>query len=358
MRALYDHLSNATPETSSRIAASLAELRLEIARIGCVRRPTGRILLELACHVACMLGGAALFLASSRFAVEALGVLLSAWGCIGIASNSHTSSHYATSASRRINEALTFFGYSFCLGLSALFWWSDHAEHHAAPNVPGRDDDFDYAPIFSVDAAVVEQAGPPRRWYYGNLQRFLLPPALFFMGFNLQRRGVGWLWQNRGRARQRWWIDVLLLAAHAAVFLVLPARLFGITPVIEFYTLRMFILGWGLFAILAPAHFPQEAALVAPEMADGLGYAELQTITTVNYSGGRLLAWISSGLGYQIEHHLFPGVGHPHYARISPLIQDFCRRNHLPYRSYPFAEALGRSWHVFRHPKRALVRHL
>ena len=300
-----------------------------------------------------MFGGAALYLTNPSWVVKAVGLLASAFGCVGIASNSHTSSHYGTSSRRWVNEALTFFGYSFCLGLSALFWWNDHNEHHAAPNVRGLDDDFDYAPLFSIDAAEVARATGVKRWYFENLQPYLLLPAVSLMGFNLQRRGVTALFGPARNSRGRWAgrIDITLLVLHVLILLVLPSLYFGPAAVLGFYGLRMLFVGVGLFSILAPAHFPHGAAILDQDEASGLSHCELQTVTTINYVGGPMLRFVTSGLGYQIEHHLFPEIGHSHYKEMAPVVERFCKANDLPYRTYRFPRALKESFRVFMSPK-------
>lgn len=342
-----------TVKAPSSLSRPLGDLRREFARRGWTRKPTARVIAELAGHLAFMLGGAALYLMVPGWPAKLCGLAVSAFGCVGIASNSHTSSHYGTSSRRTLNEALTFFGYGFCLGLSSLFWWSDHNEHHAAPNVRGLDDDFDYAPLFTIDAEEISRAPRWKRWYYRRLQALMLLPAVSLMGFNLQRRGVTVLCGPRRYSRGKWaWrIDVCMLALHVLVLLVLPSLYFGAGPVLTFYALRMLLVGIGLFSILAPAHFPKEATLLGQEDAREMSHCELQTATTINYVGGPVLRWITSGLGYQIEHHLFPEISHTYYREMAPVVQAFCEENGLQYRTYSFPKALRESLQVFRVPK-------
>ncbi len=333
------------------IAISLAELRREMVRQGLTRKATARILFELAVHVSCVLVGGWMFLATPYLLLHIAGIFLSAWGCVGIASNSHTSSHYGTSSHRWVNEALTFFGYAFCLGLSARYWWADHRDHHNAPNVIGLDDDFDYAPLFTIDATTIAQARGWKLWYYQKVQAILFPCAVLLLGFNMQRRAIGWLYRNRKGAWGPTLLDASLIAAHFAVFIALPAAFFGLPNVLLFYCLRMLVEGAGLFAILSPAHFPADAYILTQAAARGLGHCELQTFTTLDYSGGWLLRWITSGLGYQIEHHLFPEISHTNYPAVTPLVRAFCEANQLPHRTYPFPKAISEALRVFREPK-------
>jgi fatty acid desaturase len=79
--------------------------------------------------------------------------------------------------------------------------------------------------------------------------------------------------------------------------------------------------------------------------------ALLQTSTTLNFRGGWLARLVCSGLDYQIEHHLFPGIPHTSYRKMSPLVRRFCLEHGLPYRSLPWGKALWESWMVLRNPQ-------
>jgi hypothetical protein len=89
----------------------------------------------------------------------------------------HTSSHYATSERRWVNEALTFFGYPFFLGLSATFWWNKHVVVHPAPNVIDVDDDADFMPWLALTDRDLGRTGSWRR-FYQHLQWWLFPIVL------------------------------------------------------------------------------------------------------------------------------------------------------------------------------------
>ena len=88
----------------------LAQLRQEIALRGWHRKATGRVVFELCIHVALTIGGIALFVATGRLPVRAAGLWLATLGTMGVATNSHTSSHYATSNKAWVNELLSYFG--------------------------------------------------------------------------------------------------------------------------------------------------------------------------------------------------------------------------------------------------------
>ena len=142
-------------------------------------------------HVVLAVGGLVVFFASENLAVRIIGLLVSTAGSMGVGTNTHTSSHYATSERRWVNEALTFFGYPFFLGLSATFWWNKHVVvHHPAPNVIDVDDDADFMPWLALTDRDLGRAGTWRRFYYQHLQWWLFPIVLAGNGFNMGRAGL------------------------------------------------------------------------------------------------------------------------------------------------------------------------
>jgi len=151
--------------------------------------------------------------------------LISTAAAMSVATNTHTSSHYATSARRWVNEFLTFFGYPLFLGLSACHWWRQHVVlHHPAPNVIGTDNDVDLEPWFARTRDEVERSTGLRRIYYEKLQWLVFPFAVAFIGFNMQASGwralVAGL-RGAGRSRQHW-IDLSAMLLHYVVWLAIP----------------------------------------------------------------------------------------------------------------------------------------
>lgn len=59
-----------------------------------------------------------------------------------------------------------------------------------------------------------------------------------------------------------------------------------------------------------------------------------QVVSSCNV-GGAILATFNGGLNYQIEHHLFPRISHTHYAKIAPIVREFCKKKGIPYVHFP-----------------------
>lgn len=327
----------------------LSSLRAEVRRRGLLEKATGRIVAELAAHAVIAIAGIGLLIAARDPWLFALGLLTATVGSLGVATNTHGSSHYATSDRRWVNELLTYVGYPCFLQLSATYWRRKHViVHHHHPNVAGVDDDIDLAPWFVLTVDDYRRAGALRRCYH-RVQWLLVPLAIAAIGFNMHLAG----WRHLLRAlmspserRPAHWIDVACMVLHVLVWIVLPMYLVGAPRALTVYTVRIAALSVALFCVLAPAHFPIEASCLRAGSDDD-DFVWRQTATTVNYSGGSLGAALCSGLQYQIEHHLFPSVSHVHYPKLQPLVREFCLVNGYPYRVLPWPEAIWKSLRVF-----------
>src|SRR5438045_6079714 len=86
------------------------ELMQLVRERGWDQKVPGRILAELALHLTLHLGGMAVFIFADNLLLRAVAMFISIYGGLGVATNTHTSSHHATSHSRSLNKALTYFG--------------------------------------------------------------------------------------------------------------------------------------------------------------------------------------------------------------------------------------------------------
>jgi linoleoyl-CoA desaturase len=335
-----------------------AVLRDELQARGWARKRPARVVTELLLHLAVTGAGIAVIVMTDTLLARVAGLALSVLGSIGVGSNSHTSSHYATSDRRWVNETLTYFGLPFFLQLSATYWWHKHvARHHRTPNVVGLDGDIDFRPWFVVTMdEPVWGASALRRRYY-SLQWLVVPFAISLNGFCSQL----WGWRHLvevladpRRRRRAHFIDLALLLLHWVVWVVLPAAYVAVGDVVTFYVARHILLGYGFFVVLAPAHFPAEAVCVRSPGRER-DFVRLQTATTVNFRTGPIGRFICSGLDYQIEHHLFPQVSHVNYPALSRLVREYCEREGYPYRTLGWGEGVWKSLLIFHRPKPVAV---
>lgn len=336
----------------------LAALRARVTAHGWYRRAPGRVLGELACHLLLACGGSVAFFLCDHFLLRVLALLVSVGGSIGVGTNTHTSSHYATSNRRWVNEALTYLGHPLFLQLSATYWWHKHTvRHHPNPNLVGVDTDIDFSPWFALTDREVAHSSGRRRAYY-RLQWLVVPFAIAANGPNVYAYSWRHVLRRLGDARQRklmHWLDLSLLLLHWAIWVGLPLAFYPAADVLGFYGVRLILLGYAFFCILAPGHFPAEAVCLEPTPGTRRGdFCLRQTVATVNFCTGRIGRFLCSGLEYQIEHHLFPGVSHVFYPKMSRLVEAFCRERGYPYRTLGWLEAIHKSFLVFRRPKQVV----
>jgi fatty acid desaturase len=339
----------------------LTQLNREFAALGFQRKPVGALMLQLAALVTMSVGGMAVFVLAHPLPARLAGLLAMAMGNLGITTHGHSSSHNGCSDRLWINRALTFFSYGLVFGTSSMWWRHKHvAVHHVTPNVIGLDDDVDLLPWFALTREGYESGSPGWRWYYRH-QWAVLPVALGLTTLNMMRKSCIFLVRElRDPARRTplHWVDLGVLATHYSLFLVVPLLWYPVGSVVGFFLPSSALLGYSVFATAAPAHFPAEASFLSSEgYRDRAAYRKhsdyllLQTVATLNFRSGPVGRFLCCGSDFQIEHHLFPGISHLYYPRMSPILRRFCDDNGYPYRTIGWWEGIWKSLAVFRDPK-------
>ncbi|MCB9797857.1 MAG: fatty acid desaturase [Alphaproteobacteria bacterium] len=333
-------------------AEALASLRAEMRERGLFTRPATPILLAYGAHLLLAVGGALMIALLSNPWTQLLGLLLSSLGMVGIGTVGHTASHQAAFSSKRWNKALFYLSYPLMLQVSANYWHFSHVvRHHPAPNVVGLDADCDLRPVFAVTEEHLDDVLPLfRRWPV--LQGLALPFVLPFNGFSIQAQS--WsrlLWTIRHAPSHAAWADLACMLTHLALNVLVPMLFFAPLAVLGVYAARVSLAGMGLFAVLAPGHFPAEAATLSADQRKAGDFYLRQAATTVSFRTGWLGRFLCSGLEHQVEHHMFPSVSHVHLGRLQPMIEDFCAARGIPYTRMGWGEAVLKSWWVFFRPK-------
>jgi acyl-lipid (7-3)-desaturase (Delta-4 desaturase) len=131
----------------------------------------------------------------------------------------------------------------------------------------------------------------------------------------------------------RWMVLPYLLVPSFSTFL-------GIAPMFMtggFYLAFFFVISHNFVGVHMFDSSPAAAAAAAAATASVPSSSPMkdsflynQVISSCNV-GGSLLAMFNGGLNYQIEHHLFPRISHTHYAKIAPIVREFCKKKGIPY---------------------------
>jgi fatty acid desaturase len=296
-------------------------------------------------HIVTMLGGIAAFLLVDSLWLEVAALIVSTYGALGVSTSGHCASHNTLTGNRKVDRIFSIVGYSLLLGIAEAYWRHKHLRvHHSEPNNIEIDDDIDLKPWFVLTHEDMAQSRGWRRQMH-RIQHWILPFALMLNGLNVQQTALRFL-VNELRGRKKWtmfhWADIGCLAAHVTVFLIIPAFMWPVAGVVAFYVLRMMLGGYAMFAAFAPAHFPEEAIFVKSDGKE-LGLISRHLYTTVNFRTGLLGRLVCSGVQYQIEHHLLPDANQHRHARVSEIVEQFCREHGLPYRTLGWWEGIVKS---------------
>jgi linoleoyl-CoA desaturase len=250
----------------------------------------------------------------------------------------HDGSHGAFSKRPLINRlaaaALDF------LGASSYIWRHKHnVLHHTYTNVDGVDDDIDAAPFLRLAPT------QPLRWYH-RYQIFYFPVlmGLFFTtkwavfdDFATATKGrIG----SQRIPRPRGW-ELAQMIAGKITFVtwafVVPMMFHSVLPVLICYTLLAFVWGMTLGLVFQLAHAVEETEFSdsAAGPAVARPWIEHQLATTANFAmRNPVVTWYVGGLNFQVEHHLFPRIGHRHYPALAPIVAEAARAHGAPYHAH------------------------
>jgi fatty acid desaturase len=92
------------------------------------------------------------------------------------------------------------------------------------------------------------------------------------------------------------------------------------------------------YVVIVCGHFTDGAEKFTPSVLEGETKPEWylrQMLGTANFRAGRVLAFMSGNLCYQIEHHLFPNLPSNRYPEIAERVRALCVAYDLPYTTGP-----------------------
>jgi fatty acid desaturase len=92
------------------------------------------------------------------------------------------------------------------------------------------------------------------------------------------------------------------------------------------------------YVVIVCGHFTDGAEKFTPSVLEGETKPEWylrQMLGTANFRAGRVLAFMSGNLCYQIEHHLFPNLPSNRYPDVAERVRTLCITYDLPYTTGP-----------------------
>ena len=251
----------------------------------------------------------------------------------------HDGNHGAVSRSRWVNR-LHAASLDAVGGSSYLWHFKHNVIHHSFTNVDGVDDDID------AGAALRMSEGQPRRWFHRFQHLYAVPLYALFFASKWVFLDDFLTWARGSICGQRFprprGLDAVQLLAGKLFYgvwaLGVPLLFHPPVAVLAAYLLVMAVVGVTLALVFQLAHVVEETTFVPTPEGGELerSFVEHQVATTADFApGNRIVTWYVAGLNYQIEHHLFPKVGHRHYPALSRIVKELCAERGIVYHCHP-----------------------
>lgn len=261
----------------------------------------------------------------------------------------HDANHGAMSSNRRVNAMVAVLA-SAVLGASRYLWNFKHnVLHHRLTNIHTWDDDLETRGFLRLTP---QQGWKPRY----NGQHLFVVILYAVNAFELVFI-KDWVQYFTLRINQHQRIPPMSVpektefwlgkAFYLAVFVALPFAILPAGRVVVGFLIYQFTLGLSLALVFSMAHQVESVDFPSPQGAPPTideEWGAHQMRTTANFANRNLgWNWYSGGLNHQIEHHLFPGMSHTHYAAIGPVIRSTADEFGLPYNHFETYGAALRS---------------
>ena len=278
--------------------------------------------------------------------------LLMGMGMSGIGTSvMHDANHGTYSPNKKVNSFISHI--LEVIGGYTVTWRIQHnILHHTYTNVAGLDED--------IDSIVLLRLSPNQPWHWFHRYQYLYAWFFYMMMTLFWMTAKDYMQVIRYKQH-----DLLVkqkVSLGQAIFRITLYKLFYFTYIIVlpilfsgmswYYVIIGFLLmhftgGLFLSCIFQPSHVMETSAFSLPVEQDGRKrmedtWAAHEVLNTTNFAPrNRLLSWFIGGLNYQIEHHLFTGICHVHYRRLSPIVKSTTAEFGLPYHVQPtFRKAL------------------
>ena len=221
-------------------------------------------------------------------------------------------------------------------GSSHLWRWKHVVLHHTYVNITGHDTD--------IDLGLLARLTPHQpRLPYHRWQHLYLWPLYGLLAIKWQllddfRKLISGRISNQPFPGPKGRELVIFIAGKAIFFTLafgIPLLFHSIGVVLLYYGIAGLVAGMALSVVFQVAHCVEEAEFPLPREETGRvehAWAIHQAETTVDFARrSRVVAWLTGGLNFQIEHHLFPQLCHVNYPAISKLVEETCREFGIKY---------------------------
>jgi linoleoyl-CoA desaturase len=264
----------------------------------------------------------------------------------------HDAGHGAISPRRRVNAMLAL-SLDLC-GINSFMWRQlHHRAHHYCINVEGRDEALTGRGLlrFTPTASF-------HPWQRGQHLYALAAYALYSLDYVTSKDLRCFIRPTFGRVGEerpplRAWLGLVGWKLFYFGYLIgAPILAGGRDPLLVglAFVLAHALVGITVVLVFQVTHVVDGAAFpTGGDPAEGFVDHVLATTQDVATRAGAF-GWLVGGLNHHVIHHLFPGICHIHFDRLTPLVAEAAQRHGLAYREAATFSA-GIRGH-FRHLRR------
>lgn len=259
----------------------------------------------------------------------------------------HDANHGACSKTPWVND-LFGLGADF-IGGSKWLWMEQHWTHHSYTNHATKDpDSFGAEPMLLFNDYPAGHAA--RKWFHrfqAFFYTFVLAGYWVSSVFNpqvidLRQRGAEFVGikmeSDFVKSRRKYAVALRLL--YIFVNIVLPFRNSGFNWSTFGHIMLMGVSeSLALSVLFSLSHNFENAdrdpTAEARKGNDPVCWFKSQVETSCTY-GGHISGYLTGGLNFQVEHHLFPRMSSGWYPYIAPKVREICAKHNVQYVYYPW----------------------
>ena len=260
----------------------------------------------------------------------------------------HDAAHHCVSGNRIVDSIL--FQLIFGLqGLSSYIWQIRHNfSHHIFPNVYENDTDLEISDLILLSPHQKKLAVHKYQHIYAIFLYMLFSLSwIFVVDFKmLTRKKHANI--NIGKVPVFELVKLVIIkAAYICIFLVLPAHYSSLSywAVIGAYLIMNIVVSVFLaFTFFISHHVNETEYLDAIDHEKTVpdSWIRRQIVSTVDFNTHSAVAnYLFGGFNLHVAHHLFPGLSHIYYPRLTRMIKETLEENNLNwYQSYSFFDGV------------------
>ena len=289
---------------------------------------------------------AAIYMLHDNYAAYAICYIIMGFSGVMIVFNIvHDASHNALFRNRKYNKMISYIG--DLVGINTYIWDIRHnVQHHSFTNILGGDLIIEHIPLIRLS---------PHQPYhkYHRYQVFYAPVLymlysfywIFVIDFKLFFKKEICNLKNIQHPSAEWIKLIFFKSVYIFYSLIAPALFTPLTflQCLGFFFLMHIAAGLLLSGVALLGHFVEGPSF--PE-ADKNGHidnswSEHQIEATIDFApDSKIINWVTGGLNTHVAHHLFPKMCHIHYFKVTPIIKEYCLKNHYEYNKESLLSAL------------------